>query len=154
MIVELASSWEEQSPAQVAGPCEHRNVAKDGSVICAKIVEGDNQVSPNVCRTCPFTAIGCGHLRFSLVQTSPTPIVVRFNGRTEIWDDEPPQLRFERAACAEKVIPIQHPSTCAACAMRQPLQAPEGAQARRVRRSHAAAKVVPFPGREAAVATG
>ncbi|MFN2290294.1 MAG: hypothetical protein ACK2UC_03775, partial [Anaerolineae bacterium] len=75
--------------------CEHRSVSKDGRIMCGKIVEGDPEVSPNLCRDCPFKAVNCSHLRFSLRLSSPSPLIVRFNGRTEVWDDDPPQLSFE-----------------------------------------------------------
>ena len=141
-----------EDPMPGLSPCEHRTVSKDGRIVCGKIVEGDNNVSPNTCRACPFKAVNCTHLRFSLRQTSPSPLIVRFNGRTEIWDDDPPQLSFERAACAAKVAPIDQPQACAGCTLRQPLQAPVAQPARR-RVAHAA-KVVPFPQREAVAATG
>jgi hypothetical protein len=155
MILNLPTPHQGQDPVSAASPCEHRAVSKDGRIICQKIVEGDNQVSPNVCRTCPFRAVNCAHLRFSLRQTSPSPIIVRFNGRTEVWNDDPPELRFEQAACAAKVMPIAHPRACAACPLRQPLQAPVEAVARQARRAaNGGSKVVAFPGREVAVAAG
>jgi hypothetical protein len=154
MIVELASPLRENNVAPSLGSCEHRTVAKDGSIICRKIIEGDNEVTPNVCRACPFRAINCAHLCFSLVQTTPTPLVVRYNGRTEIWNDEPPQLRFERAACAKRVMPIEHARSCAGCALRQPLKSPAEAPAERRRRQVVdSGKVVPFPAREPVAAT-
>ena len=140
-------------PSHSASSCEHRKVSKDGRIICAQIVEGDNEVSPNVCRDCPFKAVDCGHLRFSLRQTEPSRLIVRYNGRTEIWDDDPPELRFERAACTAKVMPIYEPRSCAGCALRQPLQAPVERPERR-RRVAGAGKAVPFPSREALVAAG
>ena len=140
-------------PSHSASSCEHRKVSKDGRIICAQIVEGDNEVSPNVCRDCPFKAVDCGHLRFSLRQTEPSRLIVRYNGRTEIWDDDPPELRFERAACTAKVMPIHEPRSCAGCALRQPLQAPVERPERR-RRVAGAGKAVPFPSREALVAAG
>jgi len=134
-------------------PCEHRTVSKDGRIVCRKIVAGNGEVSPNLCRTCPFKAVNCAHLRFSLRQTSRSRLVVHFNGRTEVWDDGPAELRFERAACAVRVIPIQGPRSCAGCALRQPLEAPlKGAIGRR--RVAGAGKVVAFPGREAVAAAG
>jgi len=74
--------------------CEHRTVSKDGRIICQKIVDGDPEVSPNVCRDCPYKAVDCAHLRFSLRLSSSSPLVVRFNGRTEVWDDGPARLVF------------------------------------------------------------
>ncbi len=159
MIRELSAYRQRQEPTPGLSPCEHRTVSKDGRIVCGKIVEGDNQVSPNVCRACPFKAVNCAHLRFSLRQTSPSPLVVRYNGRTEIWDDDPPELNFERAACAVKVVPIEHPRSCVGCPLRQALQAPgeEAPAARTSRRRRRAAtpgKVVPFPQREVVAATG
>lgn len=148
MIVNIRPTHLERPQMPSASLCEHRSVSKDGRIVCAKIVEGDNQVSPNECRTCPFRAVNCAHLRFSLKQTSPSPLVVRFNGREEVWDDGPAELRFERAACALKVLPIDQPRACASCSLRQPLPAP----AQEVARPPAGAqgKVVPFRARQAA----
>jgi hypothetical protein len=131
-------------------------VSKEGRIVCAKIVEGENEVTPNTCRTCPFKAVNCAHLRFSLRQTSPSPLIVRYNGRTEIWDDEPPQLLFQQAACAARVAPVDHPRVCAGCTLRQPLQAAAEPQAarRRPAAARAAGKVVAFRGREAVAAAG
>jgi hypothetical protein len=141
---------------QVQGlsPCEHRAVSRDGRIVCHKIVEGDDEVSPNVCRTCPLKAVNCAHLCFSLRQTSPSPLVVRFNGRTEVWDDEPPEIRFEQAACAVKVMPIAHPKQCVGCALRQPVQVLSEQPLGRERRVAKGGLVVPFPSREAVAATG
>jgi len=101
------------------GLCEHRNVAADGRIVCAKITLGDNEVSPNLCRNCPAKTIACQNLRFSLQKSSPSAIVVRYaNGRTEVWNDEPPSVSFLRAACASKVAPIASPKECAACSLR------------------------------------
>jgi hypothetical protein len=129
-------------------------VAKDGRIVCGKITDGDNEVSPNVCRTCPFKAVNCGHLRFSLRQTSPSPIIVRFNGHTEVWDDKPPELQFHRAACAARVIPVEHPRSCAGCALRKPLQPASEVAAPRSRRVSKPGKVVPFPARKVAAVAG
>jgi hypothetical protein len=101
-------------------PCEHRQVSADGRIICSKIVEGDGEVSPELCRTCPFRAVNCEHLRFSLRLSMPSPLIVRFNGQEEVWDDGPPALHFERAACAERVIPIYGAQACAECPLRSP----------------------------------
>jgi hypothetical protein len=152
MIREL-SAYRQPVDSLGLSPCEHRSVSKDGRIVCAKIVEGDNRVSPNVCRACPFKAVNCAHLRFSLRQDSPSPLIVRYNGRTEIWDDDPPELRFEHAACAVKVMPIEHPRSCVGCPLRQALQAPAEEQPRR-RRASRVGKVVPFPQREPRLATG
>jgi hypothetical protein len=152
MIRELSAY--RQAPEGLLGlsPCEYRTVSKDGRVVCAKIVEGDNQVSPNVCRGCPFKAVNCAHLRFSLQQTSPSPLIVRYNGRTEIWDDDPPELRFEHAACAARITPIENPRSCIGCPLRQALQAPVKRRGQHLRANPG--KVVPFPQREAVAATG
>jgi hypothetical protein len=139
---------------QSASPCEHRTVSKDGRIVCSKIVDGDNEVSPNVCRTCPYRSVNCAHLRFSLRQVSPSPLVVRFNGRTEVWDDDPPEIRFEQAACAAKVMPIGHPRACAGCLLRQPMQTPTEVLGPRRRKVDHVGKVVPFPSREIAALAG
>jgi len=133
--------------------CEHRTVAKDGRIICSRIVEGECDVSPNVCRECPFKEVNCSHLRFSLRQTSPSPLVVRYNGRTEIWDDGPCSLSFERAACAAKVMPVYEPRSCAGCAQHRPIQAPVQAPAIQ-REAASVGKVVAFPVREPLAAAG
>ena len=52
--------------------CAHRSVDRNGRIICKKIVEGDNEVSPNTCRDCPAKEIGCSKLRFSLRKFSPS----------------------------------------------------------------------------------
>ena len=153
-IVDLAPPRLGRDPVAGLSPCEHRTVAKDGRIVCSKIAEGDNEVSPNVCRACPFKAINCGHLRFSLHRTCPSPIIVRFNGHTEVWDDKPPELQFDRAACATKVVPIEHPRSCAECTLRIPMRAPSEATAPRSRRVGEPGKVVPFPERKVAAAAG
>lgn len=135
-------------------PCEHRTVSKDGRIICGKIVEGDNSVSPEVCRSCPVKAVNCSQLRFSLRQTTPSPLVVRFNGHTEVWDDDPPELQFEQAGCAAKVMPIDQPRACVGCALRQPVQATVEPRGRRRRQVVGGGKVVPFPRQGAVAATG
>ncbi len=48
------------------GSCEHRTVSRDGRIVCSKIVEGDHEVSPDMCHACPLKAVNCVHLRFSL----------------------------------------------------------------------------------------
>lgn len=133
--------------------CEYRTVSKEGRIICQKIVEGDPEVSPNICRDCPFKAIDCAHLRFSLRLSSGSPLVVRFNGRAEVWDDGPPRLAFERAACAERVVPIHGPRACADCPLRQPLRDTDAESPAR-KPAAAAGKVVSFPAREAVAAAG
>lgn len=133
-------------------PCEHRTVSRNGRIVCAKISVGDSGVTPNTCRACPFKAVNCAHLRFSLRQSSASPLIVRFNGRTEIWEDEAPVLSFEQAACAARTVPICHPKQCAGCPLRQPVDAPSRPSAgvplapqRRAPRAGVAGRVVPFP---------
>jgi len=129
-------------------PCEHRTVSRDGRILCKKIVEGQAEVSPNVCRQCPFRAANCQHLRFSLRLSSPSPLLVRHNGRTELWDDGPAELRFDRAACAARVMPIHSPQACAECAQRQAAwQEPPAAET-------GSGRVVAFPSLEAVAAAG
>jgi hypothetical protein len=135
-------------------PCRHRTVIADGRIVCSKIAQGDNEVSPDVCRTCPASAVGCVHLRFSLRQTSPSPLIVRYNGRTEIWDDEPPRICFERAACAARVMPIDSARQCRMCSLRQPDQVPAEASALPLARASGLGKVVPFAQPRAVAATG
>jgi hypothetical protein len=119
------------------------------------VVEGENEVSPNVCRECPFKAVNCSHLRFSLRQTSPSPLIVRYNGRTEIWDDGPSELSFHRAACAAKVIPIYEPRSCAGCTLHKPIQVPVETPSRSPAHLAASAgKVVAFPSHEPVAAAG
>ena len=142
-----------QEPSQGLSSCEHRKVSKDGRIVCAQIVEGDNEVSPNVCRDCPFKEVNCSHLRFTLRQTLPSRLVVRYNGRTEVWDDDPPELHFERAACTAKVTPVYEPRSCEGCTLRQPQQTPVE-RPKRKRQVAGAGKVVSFPSREALVAAG
>jgi hypothetical protein len=132
--------------------CQHRSVASDGRIICSKIKEGDNEVSPNLCRDCPARQVGCDKLRFSLKKSSPSPIVVRYgNGHSEVWNDEPPRITFLRAACAARIAPISDPRQCAACALRtagEPVleEIPLPRVAGR-------GKVIAFPQRVAAVAS-
>ena len=147
--------WSGASERETASlsSCEHRTAAKDGRIICSKVTEGDNEVSPNLCRECPFKAVNCSHLRFSLRQTTPSPLVVRYNGRTEIWDDGPNELSFEHAACAAKVIPIYGPRSCAGCSLRKPVQAPAQEQAQ-ARKPAAIGKVVAFPSHEPVAVPG
>lgn len=128
--------------------CRYRSVGRDGRIVCQKIVEGDNEVSPNLCRNCPAKQVGCDKLRFSLQKLSPSPIVVRYgNGHCEVWGDEPATITFLRAACAAKVAPISDPRQCAACALRtarepvlEEIPVPQVA---------AGGKVIPFPQRVA-----
>jgi len=139
--------------AQRLSICENRTVSKDGRIICAKIVEGDNEVSPNVCRECPFRAVDCSHLRFSLRLDAGSPLIVRYNGRTEIWDDGPAELSFERAACGVKVMPIYGPRSCAGCALRQTMGL-QAEQPLKIPHAGANGKVVSFPSREALAVAG
>jgi hypothetical protein len=155
MIRKLSTVRQQTEPVPGVGSCEHRTVSKDGRIICDEIMEGENTVSPDDCRTCPVKAVNCTHLRFSLRQTSPSPLIVRFNGRTEVWDDEPAEIRFEQAACAAQVMPIEHPQVCGDCALRRPAHAVvEQPLRRRELRAVGGGKVVPFPSHEAMAATG
>ena len=146
-------SFVSQPHASLAGhgPCEHRTVSKDGRIVCAKIVEGETEVSSDRCRNCPFKAVNCSHLRFSLQQVTPSPLTVRYNGRVEVWDDDPPEILFEQAACLAKVAPIEHPRACIGCVLRRPIDAPAERPRRRVA---GAGKVVPFPEAGVVAATG
>lgn len=137
--------------APVTSLCQHRTVSKDGRIVCLKIIEGDNRVSPKLCRVCPYKVVNCAHLRFSLRQTSPSPLIVRFHGRTEIWDDDQPAIRFHQAGCATRIMPIDHPRFCAGCAEREPTCEGEIPESQSVEdalergRSASHGKVVPFP---------
>ena len=138
---------------QHVAACEHRAVSRDGRIICEKIVDGDREVSPNICRDCPYKQVNCAHLRFSLRLHCPSPLVVRHNGRTEVWDDGPPQLALQRAACSERVMPIHGPRACESCPMRQPLR--DATAEHRPRPAPlVGGKVVSFPAREALAAAG
>jgi hypothetical protein len=151
--VDFGRSTIGQAQPSPLASCEHRTVAKDGRIVCARISEGDSEISPNICRFCPFRAVNCAHLRFSLRRSSPAPLLVRYNGRTEVWNDGPAELRFERAACTARVIPVQEPRSCTGCTLRQPIQAPLE-QADQKRRAVGIGKVVPFPSHEPLAATG
>jgi hypothetical protein len=130
----------------VNGLCEHRSVAADGRIVCAKITSGDNEVSPNLCRNCPAKTIACRHLRFSLQKSSPSAIVVRYaNSRTEVWNDEPPSVSFLRAACAAKVTPISSPKECAACSLRLTTLPQPETREKAAQRKPGGGKVVPLP---------
>jgi len=102
--------------------CPQRGVADDGRVVCTKISRGDNEVSPALCAACPAAQINCQHLRFTLEKSLASSIIVHYgNGKTEVWDDRPPALRFNRAACLARVVPIVSGKDCAAgCALHQP----------------------------------
>ena len=128
------------------GLCEHRSVAADGRIVCAKITLGNNEVSPNLCRDCPAKTIACQHLRFSLEKSSPSAIVVRYaGGRTEVWNDEPPSISFSRAACAAKVAPVTNPKECAACSLRLTTLPQPQVREKVAPRKPREGKVVPFP---------
>ena len=132
--------------------CPHRSVDRDGRIICKKIVEGDNEVSPNICRDCPAKQIGCSRLRFSLRKSSPSPIVVRYgNGHSEVWRNEPARISFLRAACLAKVVPISDPRQCAACALRAADK--PGIEEIRLPRVASGGNVIAFPQRAAAAAS-
>jgi hypothetical protein len=140
--------------------CVHRRVDRDGRIVCNKIVEGDNEVSPNLCRDCPAKQVSCDKLHFSLKKSSPSPIVVRYgNGHSEVWNDEPARISFLKAACAARVIPISDPRQCAACALRtagEPVleEVPLPRVARPVQHEVArGGKVIAFPQRVAAAAS-
>lgn len=153
-MTRLLSLAQQQQNLSVSLPqCEHRTVSKEGRIICAKISLGDNSVSPGLCHTCPFRAVNCVHLCFSLQQSSPSPLIVRFGGHTEVWNDALPEIRFQQAACSARVVPIQHPRACAGCPLRQPLHSVEEPPAVRQRVARPG-KVVPFPQRETIAATG
>lgn len=104
-------------------PCPYRHVGEEGHILCDKIKTGDREVSPNICRACPIAQINCTHLRATLDNQSRPPIIVRWgNGKTQVWDDFAQQsILMQRAACAEKVIPIHSPRDCAGCPLRQAL---------------------------------
>lgn len=128
--------------------CAYRSVDGDGRIICKKIVEGDNEVSPNLCRDCPAKQVGCDKLRFSLRKLSSSPIVVRYgNGHCEVWGDDPPRITFLRAACAAKVVPISDPRQCAACALRT-VKEPTREEVP-IPQVASGGKVIPFPQRVA-----
>lgn len=133
------------------GLCEHRSVAADGRIVCAKITLGDNEVSPNLCRDCPVKIIACQHLCFSLEKSSPSAIVVRYaGGRTEVWNDEPPSISFLHAACAAKVAPVSSPKECAACSLRLTALPQPQIREKAAQRKLQGDKVIPFPQRAAA----
>jgi hypothetical protein len=135
------------------GLCEHRSVAADGRIVCAKITLGDNEVSPNLCRNCPAKTIACRHLCFSLQKSSPSAIVVRYaGGRTEVWNDEPPSVSFLHAACAAKVAPITSPRECAACSLRLTTLPQPRVTEKTVQRKPRGGRVVRFPQPVAATA--
>jgi len=145
MIQKLSIARKQTQPSPGLSACGHRTVSKNGRIICTKIVEGDNAVSPEICHACPVKAINCGHLRFSLRQTSRSPLTVRFNGRTEVWDDDPPEVRLQEAACAAKVVPVKHARACLGCALRKRVDAPVQQPVRRQRQAVGGGNVVSLP---------
>jgi hypothetical protein len=145
MMRVLSIGPRQPEPERALGVCEYRTVSPDGRVICTKVAEGENAVSPEVCHTCPVRAANCTHLRFTLRQRSPSPLTVRFNGRTEIWDDGPAEVRLAEAACAARIAPIGHPDACRGCTLRLPVDGPAIQPDPRVRRPAGKGKVVPFP---------
>jgi hypothetical protein len=151
MITDIRKKRHPVAAASHPALCEHRTVSAEGRIICKKIVEGEAEVSPNVCRECPFKAVDCRHLRFSLRHVSPSPLIVRFNGREEVWNNGPPELRFEQAACAERVIPIYGSQACVECPLREPVFVTQP-QALAEAVPPGSARVVPFPGRETVAA--
>ena len=129
--------------------CPYRSVAQDGRITCKAIASGDNEVSPNLCRECPIKAIACDHLRFSLQKVASRPITARYaTGRVEVLDDQPPRIAFLRAACAEKVVPINSPIECARCALHSPHTTIPVTTPSTV--AVGEGKVIPFPRRVAA----
>jgi len=103
--------------------CEHRRVADDGRITCAKIVLGEDQVCASSCGQCPAQTCDCQHLRFSLQKTSCSPITVRWaNGHIEIWDDQPPLVSFLHSACALKIVAVSSAEDCLACQLREALR--------------------------------
>lgn len=156
MIVNLPAAKAVPGVSGALKACDHRSVAPDGRIVCKKIVSGEYRVGPATCRACPFQAVDCAHLRFALRHLSPSPLVVRFNGRTEVWNDQPPSLQFEQAACALQVLPIGSPHACADCPLRQPLADTPAQPVTAARAAAPRGKVVPFqpPEHEAVAAAG
>lgn len=110
--------------------CPHRQAQSDGRLTCAKIQGRDREVNADICAACPAATIACAHLRFSLTKVAPSSLLIRWgNGKQEMLEAEPAHVQLQRAACAEQALPIQSPTTCAACPLRQPW---EVAPARRV----------------------
>jgi len=169
--VSLAQQHRELTQPCPSG-CEHRSVAPDGRIVCRKIAWGENSVSPSLCRSCPSQTVNCEHLRFSLRHSPPSSLLVRFSGRTEVWNDDRPALEFQQAACALQVMPLHSPRSCASCPMRQPMGSAQVEPAARPRSTNgggtrpadrggtrpaaAPGKVVAFPerDREPVAATG
>jgi hypothetical protein len=153
MIRQLPSSRRTPCAAVSPSGCEHRTVSRDGRVVCGKITQGDNSISPELCRACPAMSVNCAHLRFSLNHSQSVPLVVRFSGHTEIWADDSPELLFHHAACAARVVPVQQPKSCAGCPLRAPLLATPDAAVSERQPGHSG-KIVVLPAREHALAAG
>ncbi len=139
-------------------PCQFRHAEEDGRVVCEKIVQGDNEVGPNICRACPVMAINCSHLRFTLQKISSSSILVHYgDGRSEVWAGDPPRVTLAKGACAAKIMPIEGPKSCAGCALRSALLQP-GSEEPAVQDGHRtpasaqmrAGKLLSFPPRRAA----
>jgi ABC-type Fe3+-hydroxamate transport system substrate-binding protein len=129
--------------------CPYRSVGQDGRIVCKAISVGDNEVSPNLCRECPARMIGCDQLRFSLQKVASQPITVRYvTGRMEVLDDQPPRIAFLRAACAQKIAPVNSPAECAHCLYRCDSAAVPVVASATV--TSGQGKVIPFPRRVAA----
>ena len=64
--------------------------------MCVKIVGPDANVTATMCAACPFTVIGCVHLRLTLVKVGGA-------------------VQLRRAACAERVIDVPGVETCGGC---------------------------------------
>jgi len=133
-ITPFPTTAHQPHPPATTNPCEHRQVTGDGRVICRKIGTGDAEVSAELCASCPAAVIGCAHLRFTLRKHAPVPIVVRYaGGRTEVWDDVPPTMRLDRAACVLRREPISCPADCAGCGLRMAVPIVTVVQERRQR---------------------
>ena len=118
-------------------PCPYRLVDGTGQILCDKIRTGDRAVSPEICRACPVAAIDCAHLRAQLTQHTRPAITVRWgNGKSEVWSDPTPIIALDRAACAQKVIPIHSSRDCAGCPLHQSLSAPVIASNPEIGRAH------------------
>jgi hypothetical protein len=99
--------------------CTYKAVADDGRLVCHKIGRGDKEVTPRLCAACPAAKCNCASLRFSLEKEGYGAVIIRYgNGKTAIWDDRPDGLRFARAACAVRGVPVCSASDCTACGQR------------------------------------
>lgn len=109
-------------------PCQYRQVDTSGRILCGLIKSGDREVSVNLCRACQVPQINCQHLRASMQKNVSTPLTVRFaTGRVEVWDNEPPTIEFQHAACAAKTMPIHSARDCIGCPIRLPNIVPQNA---------------------------